>query len=466
MSLKNLVIYCKLLYLQIITPNLTDNYEMKKITLLSLLLISSLSIKAQDKTTSDYNHWTIEATVGQAKGVKPYTTGYFSSDSRTFLGKPQANSFSLSGRYMFGPKFGLKLGLHYEDLKPIKNNESLPYEMQMMGLSFQGVVNLNRLFGIEENLKNFALLAHAGIKVDRMTSKTQDFAGTYNIPASKHNYGRTEYDGGLIVGATPEYRFSKKMSVLLDVTVQNNYRQHFNWDGSYSAESNNLNGQMITTSLGLTYSIGKGELHGDWAKIKDKTQEEVEALGKRVNDIEAQMNDIDKDGVPDYLDQENNSVAGVAVDTRGRMIDLNRNGVPDELERYVDKTTKENVDKAVEDSVLRLVNEGYVCAYYESGLSDATNASTEGIDFMLNFLRNHPEAKIDIVGHADEIGKTSTNNALSLKRAENVKGILVKAGIDPSRLNVVSQGEDTSVAPDSSSARRLVRKVTFRVVNN
>lgn len=439
---------------------------MKKITLLSLLLISSLSINAQDKPTSDYNHWTIEATVGQAKGVKPYTTGYFSSDSRTFFGKPQANSFTVAGRYMFGPKFGLKLAFHYEDLKPIKDNESLPYEMQMMGLSFQGVVNLNRLFNIEDNLKRFNLLAHAGIKVDRMTSKTQDFAGTYNIPASKHNYGRTEYDGGLVVGATPQYRISKKMSVLLDVTVQNNYRQHFNWDGSYSDASNNLNGQMVTTSLGLTYSLGKGEMHGDWAIVKDKAQLEVEALGKRVGDIEAQMNDVDKDGVPDYLDQENNSVAGVAVDTRGRMIDLNRNGVPDELERYVDKTTKENVDKSVEDSVLRLVNEGYVCAYYESGLSEATNASTEGIDFMLNFLRNHPETKIDIVGHADEIGKTSSNNALSLKRAENVKNILVKAGIDPSRLNVISQGEDTSVAPDSSSARRLVRKVTFRVVNN
>jgi len=439
---------------------------MKKITLLSLLLISSLSVKAQDKPTSDYNHWTIEATVGQGKGVKPYMAGYFSSDSRTFLGKPQANSFSLAGRYMFSPKFGLKLGLHYEDLKNVKNNESLPFEMQMMGISFQGVINLNRLFGIEDNLKNFDLLSHAGIRVDRMTSRTENPTVTYNVPASNHNFGRTEYNGGLVIGITPQYRFAKKMSVLLDISIQNNYRQHFNWDGSYSEASNNLNGQMITTSLGLTYSIGKGELHGDWVKIKDKTQEEVEALNKRVDDIEAQMNDVDKDGVPDYLDQENNSVAGVAVDTRGRMIDLNRNGVPDELERYVDKSTKENIDKSVEDSVLRLVNEGYVCAYYESGSSEATNASTEGIDFMLNFLRNHPETKIDIVGHADEIGKTSVNNAISLKRAENIKKILVKAGIDPSRLNVVSQGEDTSVAPDSDAARRLVRKVTFRVATN
>lgn len=448
---------------------------MKKITLLSILVASAFSANAQekkeeDKSSSDYNRWTIEATVGQAKGVKPYATGYFSSDPRTFFGQPQANSLSIAGRYMIGPKFGVKLALHYEDLKPTKNNGSLPYEMQIMGFSFQGVVNLNRLLGIEDNLKRFGILAHAGIKVDRMTSKTQDFAGlvtipsSNNIPATYNNYGRTEYNGGIVLGVSPQYRFSKKMAVLLDVSIQNSFRQHFNWNGSYSSESNNLNGQMVTTSLGLTYSLGKGDIHGDWAVIKDKNLEKIEALDKKIGAIETQMNDTDKDGVPDYLDQENNSVAGVAVDTRGRMVDLNRNGVPDELERYVEKSTKETAEKSKEDAVLRLVNEGYVCAYYKSGKSEATDSSTEGIDFMLNFLRNHPGTSIDIIGHADEIGKTETNNALALKRAENVKTILVKAGIDPARLNATSQGEDTSVAPDSSGARKLVRKVTFRVV--
>ena len=47
------------------------------------------------------------------------------------------------------------------------------------------------------------------------------------------------------------------------------------------------------------------------------------------------MNDADKDGVPDYLDVENNSIAGVAVDTKGRMVDKNTNGVPDELENIL-----------------------------------------------------------------------------------------------------------------------------------
>jgi OOP family OmpA-OmpF porin len=39
----------------------------------------------------------------------------------------------------------------------------------------------------------------------------------------------------------------------------------------------------------------------------------------------------------------------------------------------------------------------------------------------------------------------------------------VKANVDASRLNVVAAGEDSSVEKDSDAARKLVRRVTFRV---
>jgi OOP family OmpA-OmpF porin len=253
------------------------------------------------------------------------------------------------------------------------------------------------------------------------------------------------------------------MSVILDVTVQNNYRQHFNWDGTYAEIENNLNGQLVTTSLGLTYSLGRNELHGDYTILKDKNIEEIDSLNKRIGEVETLMNDTDKDGVADYLDQENNSVAGVAVDTRGKMVDINRNGVPDELERYIDKSSKETSEKSNSDMIKRLVNEGYVTTYFDTAKVKPTNVSTEGIDFIRTYLKNNPTASVDIIGHADEIGSNERNDALSKGRAEAVKAILVKAGIDASRLNVVSSGEDTSVAVDSEGARKLVRRVTFKI---
>lgn len=442
-------------------------YKMKKITSFTLLLLLTFSMNGQDSTSTKYNRWTIETSVGQAKGTAPYAVGYFSSDRKTVFGKLQANSFSAAGRYMISPKFGFRLGFHFEDLKPNSYstspsvNESLPFEMQVMGVSVDGVVNAIRLLDLGEITKRFGLLAHVGIRYDRMTSKT-----TYD--AKSNNYQGTDNVGGFVVGLTPQFRFSPRMSVIIDASFQTNIRQQINWNGSYSDVSNNLSGKKVTGSIGLTYSLGKNNIHGDWAIIKDKNLIKIEALDKKIGEIENKMNDTDKDGVPDYLDQENNSVAGVAVDSRGRMIDLNRNGVPDELERYVEKTAKESSDKAVkeatEDSVLRLVNEGYVCTYFDSGKAQPTEASTEGIDFILTFLRNHPNETIDIMGHADEIGNSKINESLALQRAENIKNILVKAGINPSRLNVISKGIDNSVAPDSAEARRLVRRVTFKVV--
>jgi OOP family OmpA-OmpF porin len=221
----------------------------------------------------------------------------------------------------------------------------------------------------------------------------------------------------------------------------------------------------MTTSLGLSYSLGNQKMHGDWAIIKDKNIKEIDALNKRIEDMETLMNDTDKDGVPDYLDQENNSVAGVAVDTKGKMIDINRNGVPDELERYLSETytSKESTNAANADMIKRMINEGYVSTYFDPKMSTPTNVSTEGIDFMLTYLRNNPTASIDIIGHADEIGSSEFNQKLALNRAEAVKAILVKAKIDPARLNVISKGEDASVDKNSDGARKLVRRVTFKV---
>ena len=413
----------------------------------------------KDVASDEYNRWTIELNTGQSKGIKPYETNYYSSQIHDVGGKISLNNFAIGARYMVSPKFGFKGNLSYDDLKNSKGNGSKDFEMIQKSLTLQAVINGSRLFNIDDIAGRWGLLFHGGFQVSMLTSKTE------NLPNDNHNYGRTEHNIGMVVGFTPQYRVSDRMSIIFDISVYNYFRQHFNWDGSYSDNSNNLNGQLMTTSLGLSYSLGNQKMHGDWAIIKDKNIKEIDALNKRIEDMETLMNDTDKDGVPDYLDQENNSVAGVAVDTKGKMIDINRNGVPDELERYLSETytSKESTNAANADMIKRMINEGYVSTYFDPKMSTPTNVSTEGIDFMLTYLRNNPTASIDIIGHADEIGSSEFNQKLALNRAEAVKAILVKAKIDPARLNVISKGEDASVDKNSDGARKLVRRVTFKV---
>ena len=430
----------------------------KNLLIFSLSIFACATSFAQDSTevskVDEYNKWSIELNAGQSKGIKPYTTGYFASDRDKVLGSITLNHYELGVRYMFSPTFGLKLDGAYDKLENLSDLSS-DFELQQIRIGLQGVVNAARLFDIQEKLGRFGMLFHGGVQVAQMTPKMGPLEG------------KNEWNGGIMVGFTPEFRIMKNLALTADFTLISNVRQHFNWDGAaYSDDNNNLAGSMYTTSLGLSYSFGSHKIHGDFATIINKQQEEINALEKRVGQIENDMSDSDQDGVPDYLDAEPNSIAGVAVDTKGRMVDINQNGVPDELEKYLNNTyvTNENYNSG-NDSVMmkKFINDGYVATYFDFNKKQPTNVSTEGIDFIRTYLLNNPDASVDIIGHADEIGNTPYNNKLANDRAANVKEILLKAGIASERLNVISQGEDNSVDKDSAGARKLVRRVTFRV---
>ena len=402
-----------------------------------------------------FNRWSIEASFGQAKGSKPYTNGYYANSPGKFFGGIAINSYSLGARYMFSPKLGIKANINVDNLQEQNNSGSLPFQMQHHQFTGEGVANLMRLFDIQKQAGRFGLLFHLGFNISRMTPKM----GPQN---------KTEWNTGGVVGISPQIRIFKNVSVFADFTVNSNIRQHYNWDGTqFSDPNNNLTGSLFRTSFGLSVALGKGKIHGDWAIIQDKNDKRIDSLNNKIGEIEDLLNDSDKDGVPDYLDQEQNSIAGVAVDTKGRMVDKNNNGVPDDLEKFVNNTVTKNIASssaaATENALLQLINEGYITAYFDTGKTQPNSASASNIGFILNYLKNNPSKSIDITGYSDEIGSSESNDKLASDRAQAVKTILVKAGIAESRLNIQSNGEDNSVDKSSDWARRLVRKTIFKV---
>ncbi|MEM0542342.1 OmpA family protein [Flavobacterium sp. j3] len=400
-----------------------------------------------------FNRWSIEASFGQAKGSKPYTVGYYGNKPGSSFGGIAINSYSIGARYMFSPKFGVKANVNIDNLQEQNGSGSLPFQMAHHQFTAEGVTNLMRLFDIQKQSGRFGLLFHFGFNISSMTPGMG--------PQDK-----TEWNGGAVAGLSPQFRILKNVSVFADFTINSNIRQHYNWDGvTFSEPNNNLTGSLVRTSLGISVALGKGKIHGDWAIIEDKNDAKLDSLNSRIGEIEGLMNDSDKDGVPDYLDVENNSIAGVAVDTKGRMVDKNNNGVADDLEKYVDNSINNNNNKTgINDGMLdKLINDGYIAAYFNSGSKQPTNESSDNIGFILNYLRNNPSKSVDIIGYADELGNSDKNIKLSSDRAQSVKTILMKSGISESRLNIVGNGVDDSVDKDSEYARRLVRKVVFKI---
>ena len=115
------------------------------------------------------------------------------------------------------------------------------------------------------------------------------------------------------------------------------------------------------------------------------------------------------------------------------------------------------------DVVKEMINDKYYSVYFDFNKATPIEHSTAAIDVILAYLRKNPSASLDIVGHADQVGSSEYNDKLSTLRANNVKTILEKAGISSSRLNVISEGADISIQKDSAEARRLARRVTFKV---
>jgi outer membrane protein OmpA-like peptidoglycan-associated protein len=64
---------------------------------------------------------------------------------------------------------------------------------------------------------------------------------------------------------------------------------------------------------------------------------------------------------------------------------------------------------------------------------------------VANNLRAYPNSTIKILGHTDNTGSASYNEALSQRRADAVVNILIDNGVPPVRLQALGRGEDDPI---------------------
>lgn len=413
----------------------------KNLLLLSFLMISIANVNAQEteKKESGFDKWSIELNGGVNKPSRTLSSGYFTKTFNLFHA-------DLGVRYMFNPKFGMKLDFGYDKFED--GNSSAPFESTYLRTSLQGVVNIGRVLNFETWTNTFGLLAHGGFGASQLTSK--------------NGFQGEDYMGNGILGLTGQIKLNNSIVLTGDITGIANGKQQNNFDGMGQVTTSAIDGIVMNASVGLTFYLGKNEKHADWY-FENKT-DEIEALEKRLAFLETGLADTDKDGVADLYDLEPNSTTGVAVNSKGQAVDVNKNGVPDELERYLDKTYGQNGNATASNGTIEeLINGGFVNVYFDFNSDTPTNTSLSGVDFLVKYLKANPSKNAQIIGYADEVGDVSYNKALSQRRADAVKNIAINSGINASRLTVVANGEDSSVNKDSKEARQIVRRVTFSV---
>jgi len=413
-----------------------------------------------DSTSSDIkktiNKWSFEFSIGSNTAVRPFGNGYNSSEN-DFFSLPTLSHFDFGFRYMLNSKFGLKSDLGFDIISNKEGNGSLPFQSLQSRIGIQGVFDLGKIFEFNTFSSSIGLLGHGGIQISQFKSKSEAI----------NQEALIENDGGFLLGITPLIQLSDRTVLTLDFTMLSNVRQHLNWDGSTSAQVNNLTGLLYNTSLGLTIYLGKEAKHSDWYVPKIVAEVDPE-VNKRLDEIETLMNDTDKDGVLDYLDFQNNTPSGVIVDSKGRYIDTNRNGTPDEFEpKVIENLKNQNLEiesqKSEANAFKSMLENGLVNVFYDVNEVEPNRGSTNTVFGLISLLKKNLYTNVKLIGYSDNTGNEKLNQKLSEKRVKKLLDILILNGISASRIKILGQGIDNSTSSNSKMSLQMARRVSVLI---
>jgi len=410
-----------------------------------MAILFSLGVNAQD-----YNKWSIDA----GAGVSILSSSGLSEGYNT----PFPNLWTMNGgiRYMFNNKFGVRVGGGFDQLNQAGNSPK--FATRIWNVNVQGVANLGRVLAFEEFTKNIGLLGHVGVGYGYMTSK--NFRGVDNL-------------GIITFGLTPQVRLSDRVTLLLSGTFNWYLTQQYTFNGENLTKDVNMTpmrhvnfqGLNFTAAAGLQIALGKKRVHADWYGIKreDKDDDKKVAQNEKTvnNHITRGGSDVAANG--QRIENDKNALANNNVNNANDSDDegdVNNSNIASNQNTTTNNIIVESVDPAKE-----LIEKGYVNAYFGFDSSEPQDGSLWAVGFVANYLKQNPDAKLNIIGYTDQVGNAGYNEKLSKKRADAVKQLLVEMGVDTSRLVSEGKGIDKGAKSSSAGARRLVRRVSFELTN-
>lgn len=202
-----------------------------------LLLIGMQSI-AQFKLV-EYNSLSLEAGYGLSFPLTPVSstnTGGFHSYTH----------FNGGIRYMFNQDWGIRGGFAFD-----RFGDNSFSGTQFFRFDSQVYFNLGRKLQIPYKSKEvFNVFLHSGFGVTFVNSKRFD------------NF---EKNGNFIIGISPMFKLSSKATFYLDASLINNFKQHYQYDGSRINDAGDFTtGRHTTFAAGIILYLGEKRDHADW----------------------------------------------------------------------------------------------------------------------------------------------------------------------------------------------------------
>lgn len=106
----------------------------------------------------------------------------------------------------------------------------------------------------------------------------------------------------------------------------------------------------------------------------------------------------------------------------------------------------------------------YAPVYFDYDSSALAAGERAKVDPVIDVMSQSPQVYLTLEGHCDERGSREYNMSLGENRALAVRDYLMGRGVDSSRIQTISYGEENPVSMGhSESDYRLNRRVEFRL---
>ena len=338
---------------------------MKKLGLLFAAAAMAVSVNAQSVTESKtFDNFYI----GINGGAQVKTTG------ESWMNNLNSNAGLRIGRW-FTPVFGLAA-----EGNVYFNDHSMPPSKTVaryMNVGLIGTVNLSNWF--------------AGYKGE---PRLFEVVPVYGFGWG-HTFGTDENYNVLTSKAGIDFTFNLGKAKAWQVYVEPSMNWSLNGNGKEGV-AYNINKSAFQLNAGIVYKFKNSNGSHNFTIAQLRDQNEIDGLNSQINSLRSDLND--KDAQLSAKDKQ-------IKDLQNALDECNKKP------KYVKPATATNLQPTV---------------LFRQGKAVVDKSQMPNIELIAQYMKNHPEAKVEIKGYASPEGNKDFNQALSQKRADAVKNVLVK----------------------------------------
>ena len=341
---------------------------MKKLGLLFAAAAMAVSVNAQTVTESKtFDNFYI----GINGGAQVKTTG------ESWMNNLNSNAGLRIGRW-FTPVFGLAaegnvyFNDHCKHFMPQSKTVA-----RYMNVGLIGTVNLSNWF--------------AGYKGE---PRLFEVVPVYGFGWG-HTFGTDENYNVLTSKAGIDFTFNLGKAKAWQVYVEPSMNWSLNGYG-YEGVAYNINKSAFQLNAGIVYKFKNSNGSHNFTIAQLRDQNEIDGLNSQINSLRGDLND--KDAQLSAKDKQ-------IKDLQNALDECNKKP------KYVKPATATNLQPTV---------------LFRQGKAVVDKSQMPNIELIAQYMKNHPEAKVEIKGYASPEGNKDFNQALSQKRADAVKNVLVK----------------------------------------